>query len=92
MGGGPGSLNVTYHSFDPGRVHLTARAGASMRFVMDWSDPDAFTLNLTLGQSGHPLSPHFDDQLDDFLTGRPWTLPFSREAVSLGSVSRLTLE
>ncbi|MEX0914608.1 MAG: penicillin acylase family protein, partial [Wenzhouxiangellaceae bacterium] len=92
IGGGPGSLNVTYHSFDADRVHLTARAGASMRFVMDWSDPDAFTLNLTLGQSGHPLSAHFDDQLADFLTGTPWTVPFNREAVEQQSVSKLTLE
>jgi len=92
IGGGPGSLNVTYHSFDAERVHLTARAGASMRFVMDWSNPDAFTLNLTLGQSGHPLSPHFDDQLADFLAGNPWTVPFSRDKVIRRAVSTLTLE
>lgn len=91
IGGGPGSLNVTYHGFDENAVHLDARAGASMRFVMDWADPDAFTLNLTLGQSGHPLSAHFDDQLDDFLTGRPWTVPFSRLAVQRRATSRLML-
>jgi len=91
IGGDPGSLNVTYHAFDAERVHLNARAGASMRLVMDWSDPDAFTLNLTLGQSGHPLSPHFDDQLDDFLAGTPWTVPFSRDAVAGRTVSTLIL-
>jgi len=91
IGGGPGSLNVTYHGFDEQRIHLDARAGASMRLVMDWSDPDTFKLNLTLGQSGHPLSPHFDDQLDDFLSGRPWTVPFSRSAVERRTVSRLSL-
>lgn len=91
IGGGPGSLNVTYHSFDEKNIHLHARAGASMRFVMDWSDPDAFTLNLTLGQSGHPSSPHFDDQLEDFLGGRPWTVPFGREAVEQRAESRLEL-
>jgi penicillin amidase len=92
IGGGPGSLNVTYHAFDEARVRLEARAGASMRFVMDWSDPDAFTLNLTLGQSGHPLSPHFDDQLGDFLEGRPRTVPFSRTAVERAASSRLLLQ
>ena len=92
IGGGPGSLNVTYHSFDRDSARLTARAGASMRFVMDWADPDAFTLNLTLGQSGHPLSDHFDDQLADFLIGSPWTVPFSRAQVERHSVSTLTLE
>ncbi|MFU8831788.1 MAG: penicillin acylase family protein, partial [Wenzhouxiangella sp.] len=51
MGGGAGSLNVTYAAFNPDTAGLRARAGASMRYVMDWSDPDNFTLNLTLGQS-----------------------------------------
>ena len=92
IGGGPGSLNVTYHSFNNDRVQLTARAGASMRFVMDWSEPDAFTLNLTLGQSGHPLSDHFDDQLADFLSGNPWPVPFTRSEVARRAVSTLTLE
>lgn len=92
IGGGPGSLNVTYHSFDPESTQLTARAGASMRFVMDWADPDAFTLNLTLGQSGHPLSGHFDDQLIDFLEGRPWNVPFTRAAVEQRAASKLVLE
>jgi penicillin amidase len=91
IGGDPGSLNVTYHRFDPARKRLEAAAGASMRFVMDWADPDAFTLNLTLGQSGHPLSPHFDDFLSAFRNGEPWTVPFSREAVERASVSRLIL-
>ncbi|HKL52740.1 MAG TPA: penicillin acylase family protein, partial [Wenzhouxiangellaceae bacterium] len=92
IGGGPGSLNVTYHSFDNDSVQLTARAGASMRFVMDWSDPDAFTLNLTMGQSGHPLSRHFGDQLGDFLSGEPWPVPFSRQEVGRRAASSMTLE
>jgi penicillin amidase len=92
IGSGPGSLNVTYHAWNEGRQTLTARAGASMRYVMDWSDPDAFSLNLTLGQSGHPLSPHFDDQLDDFMSGEPWIVPFSREAVEARSRSTLLLK
>jgi len=91
IGGDPGSLNVTYHAFDEARVHLRARAGASMRYVMDWADPDRFTLNLTLGQSGHPFSPHFDDQLKDFLAGTPWTVPFSRDEVEARAASRLIL-
>jgi len=92
IGGGPGSLNVTYHGFDDDRLRLTARAGASMRFVMDWSDPDAFTLNLTLGQSGHPLSKHFDDQLHDFLTGASWSVPFTRAEVEERATSVLLFE
>jgi len=91
IGGDAGSLNVAYVAFDEAGQRIVARAGPSMRFVMDWSDPDAFTLNLTLGQSGHPLSPHFDDQLDDFMAGRPWRVPFSRQQVEAGAASRLRL-
>ncbi|MGK7296908.1 MAG: penicillin acylase family protein [Candidatus Wenzhouxiangella sp. M2_3B_020] len=91
IGGGPGSLNVTYHRFDTDAERLYAAAGASMRFVMDWADPDAFTLNLTMGQSGHPLSPHFDDFLPAFLDGTPWTVPFSEDAVRAASVDRIAL-
>ena len=91
IGSGPGGLNVTYHRWNEATQTLSARAGPSMRYVMDWSDPDGFTLNLTLGQSGHPLSPHFDDQLEAFLDGEPWIVPFSREAVEARSQSRLLL-
>jgi penicillin G amidase len=91
MGGDAASLNVSYASFNPDTARLQARAGASMRYVMDWSDPDQFTLNLTLGQSGHPSSPHFDDFLPDFMSGRPWVVPWNREAVEAGAVNRLVL-
>jgi len=91
IGGDAGSLNVTYASFNPDNARLRARAGASMRYVMDWSDPDSFTLNLTLGQSGNPFSPHFDDFLPDFLAGTPWVVPWSREVVEAGAVNRLVL-
>jgi len=92
MGGDAGSLNVTYAQFDHRSARSRARAGASMRFVLDWADPDQFTLNLTTGQSGNPLSPHFDDFLPDFLAGTPWNVPWSAEAVEAGTVKRLLLQ
>ena len=91
IGGDPGSLNVSYAMFDQDSATLRSCAGASMRYVMDWSDPDAFTLNLTVGQSGHPLSPHFDNFLPDFLEGIPWTVPWSREAVEARIQTQMNL-
>lgn len=91
IGGDAGSLNVTYVSFNPETAIRHPQAGASMRYVMDWSDRDAFTLNLTLGQSGNPFSPHFDDFLDEFLAGEPWPAPWSRDAVEQRTASRLVL-
>lgn len=92
IGSGPGALNVTYHRWHAGTERLSAAAGASMRYVMDWADPDGFTLNLALGQSGHPLSPHFDDFLVDWRTGTPWTVPWSDEAVDEATVATLRME
>ncbi|NBB92405.1 MAG: hypothetical protein GVY32_04455 [Gammaproteobacteria bacterium] len=90
-GGDAGSLNVSYVGFDPDTGRLRVRGGASMRYVMDWSNPDAFTLNLTFGQSGNPFSPHYDDFFEDFLTGRPWTVPWSRSMVEERATRRLVL-
>lgn len=90
-GGDAGALNVSYVQFDEDQGRFKVRGGASMRFVMDWADPDTFTLNLSFGQSGNPFSPHFDDFFDDFLSGRPWTVPWTREAVERHTASRLTL-
>lgn len=90
-GGDAGSLNVSYVGFDPRSGSLRVRGGASMRFVMDWSDPDAFTLGLTFGQSGNPFSPHFDDFFEDFLSGDSWTAPWLRSAVTERAASRLIL-
>jgi len=91
VGGDEGSLNVTGSRFEPHGGRLEPRYGPSMRFVMDWADPDAFTLNLLAGQSGHPSSPHFDDFIDDYLSGTPWSVPWSREAAERGTESRLEL-
>ncbi|MEM1081330.1 MAG: penicillin acylase family protein [Pseudomonadota bacterium] len=91
IGGDPGGLNVTYQRWNADQARFSAAAGASMRYVMDWADPNGFTLNLTMGQSGHPLSPHFDDFLSDFLSGTPWPVPFDRDRVIEQSVSQLQL-
>ena len=47
----------------------TPQFGQSMRFVVDFSDPEATTLVLPLGVSGHLWSPHRTDQQRDWLEG-----------------------
>jgi penicillin amidase len=47
----------------------TPHFGQSMRFVVDFSDPDATTLVLPLGVSGHLGSRHRTDQQRDWLEG-----------------------
>ena len=60
----------------------TPQFGQSMRFVVDFADPDATTLVLPLGTSGHLGSPHRTDQLRDWLRGR------SRRGTAPGSTRR----
>ena len=62
-----------------------------MRFVLDWSDVDGFTLTGALGQSGNPFSPHYDDFLEMMRRGEEWNVPFSREKVNAKAASRLRL-
>jgi penicillin amidase len=47
----------------------TPHFGQSMRFVVDFSDPEATTLVLPLGVSGHLGSSHRQDELNDWLDG-----------------------
>jgi len=54
----------------------------SQRFTMDWSNIDASTENIVLGESGNPLSPYFKDQWNDWYNGTTFALPFTPAAVT----------
>jgi len=56
--------------------------GPSQRFTMDWSDIDASTENIVMGESGNPESPYFRDQWNDWYSGTTFALPFSEGAVA----------
>lgn len=90
--GDAGTLNANFYSFDEKTSSFRSAVGPSMRFVLDWSDPDSFTLTGALGQSGNPFSPHYDDFLEMARRGEAWTVPFSREKVFATARSRLRLE
>lgn len=55
--------------------------GPSQRFTMDWSDVDASTENIVMGESGDPLSPYYRDQWPDWYGGRTFPLAFTDGAV-----------
>ncbi|HET8798609.1 MAG TPA: penicillin acylase family protein, partial [Thermoanaerobaculia bacterium] len=90
--GDPGSLNANFHSFDAEEKEFRTRMGPSMRFVLDWSDVDGFTMTGALGQSGNPFSPHYADFLPMMQNGERWNVPFSRERVLAAKRSLLRLE
>ncbi len=56
--------------------------GPSQRFTMDWSNIDASTENIVLGESGNPLSPYYRDQWSDWYDGTTFALPFTPPAVA----------
>jgi penicillin G amidase len=56
--------------------------GPSQRFTMDWSNIDASTENIVMGESGNPLSPYFRDQWKDWYGGTTFALPFTPAAVA----------
>ena len=43
--------------------------GASLRFIADLASPRSSEFVLPSGQSGHPLSPHYADQTELWLSG-----------------------
>ena len=92
MGGDNTTLDASYRAYDTGTGTFRVIVGPSMRFVLDWSDPDAFSMTIPLGESGNPLSPHFDDFFGIHRAGGRWSVPFSRDSVAARAASSLRLE
>ncbi len=73
-------------------VKQTGRGfGPAMRFVADLSDLDQSLMNITLGQSGHYLSPHYRDQFEYWYEGRGLPSAFSDKAEAATRKHSLTL-
>lgn len=60
--------------------------GPSMRWIVDWSDPDRAWSVLPGGQAGHPADPHYADQMDLYLAGEVREAPWSEAAVEAATV------
>jgi len=87
--GGTGPLS---NSGDGTTIKQVGHAfGPSERFTTDLSDPDHTTLNIVLGQSGNPASTLYMDQLQSWLRGTTFTLPFTTAAVQPTIAHTLTL-
>ncbi len=74
-------------SLPPGLVQIVA----SYRQLYEVGAWDRAMTVTTSGQSGHPLSPHYDDQMAMWREGVYHNMPWSREAVEKGTESRLRL-
>jgi penicillin amidase len=67
-------------------------SGASFRMVIDLADWDNSTATSVPGQSGQPLSPHYDDLLESWAADRHFPLLYSRAAVEKHTRQRLLLK
>jgi penicillin amidase len=67
-------------------------ASVSMRYIADPSDWDNTRQCITLGESGDPSSPHWNDQLGDWRAVTPGRFPFSEKAVEIATRTALVLE
>jgi penicillin amidase len=65
--------------------------GPSQRFTMDWSNIDASTENIVMGESGDPLSPWYRDQWWYWYNGATFALPFTDTAVNASASHTLRL-
>jgi penicillin amidase len=68
-----------------------SRVGPPFRFIADLADLGNSVGVLAPGQSGVPLSPHYDDQIQDWLNGRYHRLIFDRSDVEKCGGVRLEL-
>jgi len=69
----------------------TSAIGPSMRMVVDFGGLDNSVQNITLGQSGQVMSPHYKDQVEAWYQGHSFPMPFSEAAVEKSAVHRLLL-
>jgi penicillin amidase len=69
-----------------------ARAGANYRLIADMSTsaPGLWAVDCE-SASGHPGSPHYSDQLQDWIDGSYHWLPLDRDEASRAAVARMTL-
>ncbi len=76
VGGGSETVNNLLSKISKGDHKVTA--GPSMRTQIDFGQPDSIQIINPLGESGHRLSPHFQDQADLFARGEFRTLSLQK--------------
>ena len=87
---GGNGITVSNTGFDP---NYLASIGANWRHNADLADdpPGLWAVDAT-GQSGHPGSPHYGDQLTEWLAGRHHYLPLDSERARAQAAQTLTLK
>lgn len=88
-----GGDNTTIWATGSGNHHLdsTRMISAPFRFVVDLADIEHAWGSLIPGQSGHPASPHYDDQIETWFAGEYHPLLYARTEIEAQTEARLRL-
>ncbi|GAB4184114.1 MAG: penicillin acylase family protein [Calditrichia bacterium] len=89
--GDGGTLNANWLEPRQDNKSFKTLVGASMRFLLDWSQPDSFSIYTNMGQSGNPFSPFYDSFIDNWLLAESWKVPMDSSLIKLKAYSTLTL-
>lgn len=87
-GDGSTVLQTATKAGDPTKVALVSPTYRSIMEVGNW---DTAMAVINTGQSGHPVSRHYDDQMSLWRAGEYRNMPFSDEAVKRATCSVLKL-
>ena len=83
-------ITVCNTGYDP---NWGALVGATYRLIVDLSEsPPGLWAVDAQGESGHPGSAHYCDQLIEWMSARYHHLPLDRDSMSAGAQTRLTLQ
>jgi penicillin amidase len=66
--------------------------GPSERMTVDFSNLDASTFNIVLGESGQPFSPHYMDHWEAWYNNKTFPLAFTDAGVQAAKAHELRLE
>jgi len=89
--GSQSTLNANYFFYKASDHTFPVYTAPSMRMIVNFANIDSSTLYLPAGQSGHPYSPHYSDQVQIWMQDSNAYIPFSWEAVVVEQVSQVVL-
>ena len=89
---GDGSSLARAGTIGTGRDPWRAVTGAGFRGVYDLSDPDSSVFIISTGQSGHPLSRHYDDLAERWRRGEYITMSLDPTLARAGALGVTRLE
>ncbi|WP_416897298.1 MAG: penicillin acylase family protein [Minwuia sp.] len=91
VGGDSYTVNVAHGRMRDRREPFATRSAASMRAIYDLDDPDRSIYVHSTGQSGNPLSQHYDDMVNRWRRVDYIPMSMRREDIEPGAIGTLIL-